>query len=428
MPECLVLFMFEKFVEDYLDALINDAKDSDHIVQYDNIPVYEEILNYCKQNNLMISNVSNMIDSFKRVGVGDIAAKCGGPLNAYSSDILKEYSMDTNPMTKFIIYGPFIFKHANNLANQICINHTQFVELFTTLKGRLFNMKVSGEAGIITFVDIRTEFIKLAPAIAGKWLPPNIELINIYHQLYAPQFYCNRNILIEHESKCWPLFLDMHDTKCKPLKRSFPYNSVVLTWLKNRSDCILIGPMATTHANRNNYKIQIVTSMPSGHIADEIKLLMRRVAKLPNIESRSYLAENIPGEYRLTKTIMYNKNDHIVEIFNTASYDLIPYIVVDDIQVGLPYTLLYHMILDVWFIGTLGERKTLPQRAVKHIICGYIDIMKHVRAKKYNIDKPMFMGTYKDDSLAKKRLSLSNRIRPYYPAQTKIANGDYRVI
>jgi hypothetical protein len=415
--------MFEKFISGYLDSVKDAAKHSDHVVQRHNIPIFEEILTYCKANNLMVSNICSMIKGVERTKFG------GDPMNEYNSDILKEYSMNENPMTKFVVYGAFIFKHANNLANQLVLKHTPFVELFTTLKNKLFNMKIGGESNIVVFIDIRSDFISMAPAIAGKWLPPNIELMNIYHQLYSPQFYGDHSDLIKYEAKCWPIFKKMHiPLRPNNSKRSFPYNALLMTWLKNRDDCILIGPMATTHTSRNNYKVQILTTMPQGMISDKIKLLMKRLGKLTSVESRTYIDENIPGEYRFTKTIITNKKDHLVEIFNTPLYELVPYIVVDDIQVGLPNVLLYHMMLDIWFIGTLRASGKLPASAATQIIGNYIAIMEHVRGKKISVPTPTFMGIYKDDNLVKKKLSLANKFRPYYPAQYKEINNKFREI
>ena len=166
--------------------------------------------------------------------------------------------------------------------------------------------------------------------------------------------------------------------------------------------------------------------MPEGQIADEIKRLMKRMAKV-NVTSRTYVVDNLPGEYRLTKTIISEKG-YLVEIFNSAAYELVPYILVDSIQVAMPNVLLYHLMLDIWFVGTVGTSGKLPPSAVNEITAGYVDIMRHVKANMFDIAKPLFMGVYKDDFLAKKILSLSNKYRPYPPAQYFKSNGKYREI
>ena len=423
--------MFEKFIKQgLLERVEEDAHGSPHIVQVNNIKIYEEILNYCKQNNLFVSNVKNMIRSAGNITTGGAPMLLQDPAEAYSSDIMKEYNMNNNPMHSFIIYGSYIFKHANTLANQLAINHTPFVELFTTLKNRMFSMKINGESGIITFIDVRSNISQLIKPIAGKWLPPNIELQSIYHKLYSPQHYGERDQLFEYEKRCWEIFNTQHNESDgdNTHSREFPFNSLILTWLKNKEDCVLIGPVATTHPNRNKHMIQIITSSPMGKISDEIKKILQRLANIQSLSSRTYLIDNIPGEYRLSKTVIFIKKDRVVEIYNSGNYELIPYIVVDDVKVGMPNVLLHYLMLDIWSIGVLGASGILPKQAVARITNEYIDIMKLVRSKSYSIPKPMFLGTYDDDHLAKKRLSLSNNYFPYYPAQYKQLNNKYREI
>lgn len=430
--------MFETFIQIYLESVKTDALDSSHIVRYANIHIYEEILQYCKQNNLMVSNIPSMIASANRLITmgGDSSTppiRTGGPKDVYTSDILREYAMNIRPMTKFIIYGSYIFKHANTLANILVTNHTQYVELFTTLKNQLFNMKINNESHFITFININTDVIRFVTPIAGKWLSPNIELITIYHHLYSPQFYDDQiyswATLRKYENDCWKQFVKSHPSKPKSSGNTpmFPYNSIILTWLKNRTDCMLIGPVATTHKNRNNYKAQIITSEHIGKIVDEIKLLLKRLAKI-DATTRTYKVEHIPGEYRLSKSIVSYKNNHILEIFNNASYELVPYIEVDNVRVGMPYVLMHNMMLDILFIGTLGSRGTLSQQIVYQIISDYIDVITHVRKNMFDVKMTPFMGVYKDDNLVKKRLGILNDFKPYYPAVYKSANGKYREI
>ena len=353
-----------------------------------------------------------------------------GPSDAYNTEVMKEYNMNVNPMHSFIVYGPYIFKHANALANLLAINHTPFVELFTTLKNRMFSMKINGESGIITFIDIRSNLSSIIKPIAGKWLPPNIELQHIYHKLYSPQHFGERDGLLGYEKKCWDIFTKNVDKTREDNKhsREYPFNSLVLTWLKNKDDCILIGPVATTHPSRNKHMIQIITSSSMGKISDEITKIMQRLANIQSISSRTYLIDNIPGEYRLSKTVLSIKKNRVVEIYNAANYELVPYIVVDGVKVGMPYVLLHYMMLDIWNVNVLGVNGILPRQAITRITNEYVDIMNMVRSKIYEVTKPMFLGNYVDDHLAKKRLSLSNSFFPYYPAQYKQINNKYREI
>ena len=187
--------MFHRYTEEHLGDVKCDAKQSHHIVQYDNIPIFEEILSYCKSNNLLLSNIKSMVTP---------PDKMKGP-GAYNSDVLKEYMMNVNPMTSFVVYGSYIFKHANDLANLLAKNHTPFVELFTTIPNRIFNMKIKGMARVILFIDIKKNNMSMVNAVNGKWLPPNLELINIYRKLYSPEYYGDRDELNEYESKCWEI-------------------------------------------------------------------------------------------------------------------------------------------------------------------------------------------------------------------------------
>lgn len=410
--------MFDKFITEYLDIVKCDARKSQHIVQYEKIPIYEEILQYVSDNHLIISNITNM--------VGDTTAsnQCGSS-KAFTSPILKSYQMDINYMSKFVIYGQFIFKHANDMANIITEKHTPMVELYTVIKNRMFTMKINNEANMIQFINIDPIDIRQIQPVDNKWLPPMVELIDIYHKLYIPSLYGDRNDWIRLESACWDRFYTKsnHTTK-KSIK---PYNSILLKWVTGRKDCVLIGAMATTHSSRNKYMIQITTVTNIDIIINELRTLMKRILK-KDIKHRTYHVENIPGEYRITRTLILSNNDYIMEIYNTASYELIPYIEVDNVQVGMPYVLLYHMMIDYWLIGTMEQKKILTTHSANIIRSEYMDIMSNIKAKMFTVKMEPYMGKYVDSELTKKRLNLTSQFRPYVPAEYKRDHGEFRVI
>jgi hypothetical protein len=423
--------MFNTFIASHLNDVKKLARKSRHIVQYDNIPIYEYILTYCKQKKLIVSNPYNMVISLTNKSTNIDTSRPGVDLTsdesskAYSSQIMKEYKMNTNPFTEFVIYGTFVFRHANTMANEIAQTHTPFVELYTTLKNQMFSLKVNG-GDMITFVDIRSNILKSIKPTDGKWLPPEIELLGIYHKLYSPQHYSDSDDLLKLEPICWKAILPPKTNK-EHSGKSYPYNSILLSWLKNRTDCVLIGPTATTHPTRNNYRTQIITTLPLSDIVDDIKRVMKRLTN-QSVTARIQLVDNIPGEYRLKKAVIMTKSGYIAEVYNSASYELVPYIIVGDIYVATRYVLLRFLMIDIWSVRILGTTGKISNDVAANIISRYFDIMNHVRDKKYKISMPQVLGVYIDDFYAKKRLALANNFWPYRPVEYNSINNKYREI
>lgn len=434
--------MFSKYVSNYFTDVEKAARDSKNVIQYDNIPVYECILRYCKNNKLYISNVDSMVASTETTTSDTTRAAnhqsdkktpstTTASAKAYSSDIMRYFNMHNNPMVTFIIYGEFIFRHANRLANELAEKHTIYVELVTTIKDRIFSMKVNGDPRMLLFYNIHRDHIGAINAIKGRWLPPKLEMITINHKLYSPQHYGDLGDLLRQEAQCWKIYCRRVNPQPLNRKKTYPYNSIVMTWLKNRVDCILVGPMATTYPHRTNHKIQIITCMNVGQASDELKQLLKKLAGVV-ASTRTYTVTNIPGEYRMTKTLVSHKGNHLIEVYNTPSYELVPYTVVDNIQVGTEHVLIYHMLLDSWLVSVLGSSGKLPSSMAERIVASNAHVIQHIkkaaRRQRGDATRPEFMGVYHDDFLAKKRVSLSNTYRRYYPAQYKKTNGSYRTI
>lgn len=430
--------MYQSYLE-RLPDVIDAARSSPYIVQHGNIPLFEVILQYCKDNNLMVANrqVYESADVGGSQGAPKMADRAvDGPAKFYSSDILVEYGMNKRPFTTFKIYGTAIFKHANALANMIAESITIYVELSTILKNQLFAMKINGAAYFITFVNIQPMAVGGIQPYEGKWYPPEMELLTIYNMLYMPQHYGDWSDIKNVESRCWELATNRVRPPNRKPTRAYPHNAAIMKWLRNRTDCVLIGPRTTTHPSAIHYKIQFVTCAP---LADVVSDLTRTMGRLgTSITSKIVSAGLLPDEYRMFKAVVStNTGEYIAEIYNTASYEIIPFIMVDNVQVAMPYVVLRFMWVDIISDmirvasarGGLEGGSSVSGGAGWFYTSDWIDVMNHIRANgMLKVDMPKYMGVYISDFIDKKQLQLRSGYRIYYPLQYKKNNGDYRSI
>ena len=312
-------------------------------------------------------------------------------------------------------------------------------------------MSVNNEARMVTFIDIHSSMTKVVKPIQGKWLPPEVELLEIYHKIYSPQFYGDRTELLKLENSCWEAHgvtgsgnfasdessdseselveggrNDRKNNTNKNTKVQYPYNATLLSWMKTRKDCVLIGPTATDVSTRNNYRVQIITSSPIKSVVENIKLTIKR---LLSIEVSSYIGsfDTVPGEYRLSKIILKTSSGYLAEVYNSASFELIPFNIVNGIQTATVPVILRYIMLDIWAIKSLGSTGRISEHCVSDIVRRYYNIMSSIRDGITNESTDM-LGVYCDDVVAKKKLALSNQFMPYYPARYKSINGSYRII
>lgn len=394
--------MFRHFSETHLDNILNKAKRSPLLQFTIYKPIYDKINEYVSSNSLVIS------------------------------------SEEMESVTSFKIYGPYIFQHANDLANALA-EFTIYVRLNTIVRNKEFAIVVDG-IKMINMYNIEPNFMKIMKPIESKCdrlllLSPEVELVDVYHRLYSPNEARGWKLLREHESKLWSSFNKTRNAIVERhiIKGGVEHIEVVLEWLKEQSGYILIGDTAVTLTTNKNRKystaVQIIASNPK-HIIGSLKKYLTEFVGA-NVRVKSYDL-NLSDDYRARKSVVSivvdKKTYYIANIFNSASYELIPYVSIDKFKIGTPLVLLRFLFADLWFMRILRFFELVDADQYKKNIMSIfnnIDIMHDIWVKEIITVLPMYIGTYIDESSSKKK---TETIYPYYPAKYKLEHGSYRRI
>lgn len=409
--------MFNQFLKK-ADALIAEAKKSKHVIQEHFFPIYKTIEDYVRQHNLIVSNVETLIKQDKTV------------------------------FSEYIIYGDHIFRHANNLCNELAKINI-YTLMYTNVKNEDFSITVDGSR-LIQLFNIQNKF---KPTIIPVKInnmniyPPEFELIEIYHKLYLP------NYAEEWEKiKSWEIEIrkQMYERKKilggyqkhqkhQKQKSTRIDNSVILNWLKGRRDYVLIGINAVNILlgdDRHYQKIQIITSSSIEKITSEFSNLIFQFFGYKT-HHKTHSA-HLSTEPRLQKTVVSvtipdprhgKKTIHLLDIFNSATYELVPYTTYEDLDIGYKNVLRMFFLIDFWFLRTLHALNFINDSSLKksaNIVFDYLEKIDEIKDDKYS--REVYLGVYINLMRYKQKQGTQNVFWPYYPEQHRYIKGDYRKV
>jgi len=400
--------MFNQFLKN-VDDVIETAKSSNNINQTDYFPIYDIIENYVKSNSLILSNIDTLI------------------------------SKPRSTKRSYIIYGTNIFKHANNLSNDIA-KKTIYVLLFTNKKNEDFTILVNGSP-LIQLYNIYSKMeLAIQPIKMNNMMmyPPEFELINVYHKLYLPNFASEWDIYKEYKVVLEQQLIKRKNIigGKKQIKPKKPFDSrVILNWIKERSGYVLIGENAIntlTNKPKNLNKIQIITDHVQQFTSELENFIKQYTGFEPTFKVHS---ANIPIESRIQKTVVTinikingkRRNLHILDIFNNAEYELIPYTTYDGFNIAYPNVLKMFQLLDLWYLRILKALGMIEN--ISHItsnIFSNLELINNLSDSLYT--KEAYIGINYEYQRYKKKQGTNNKFFPYNPSQHKYIKGSYRHI
>lgn len=406
--KCLIYNMFNQFLQ-IADNVINNAKNSTHVVAKGLLPIHSIIEQYIKEHGLILSNV----------------------------DVLLEEK--NNNASSYTIYGDNIFRHANNLAN-IIATHTIFVLLFTNDKNKDFTITVNG-IPLIQLYNIMPRIRKIVFPITVRGMfmyPPEFELLEVYRKLYLPNFASEWEAYNKIRIKLEKLLTDrttiIGGERNKKKHRLFDAN-IILNWLRGRRDYVLIGDNSINvllDKKKDKYKVQIISNSVDKFIAELENFIIQYTGFEPTINTHN---ANIPEEPRITKTVVSvnlkingkQKIVHILDVFNNAEYELIPFTTYRGLSIAYPNVIKHFQLLNVWYLRTLKAFGKIHN--IKHLINRIIDnisIINTIPNKLFTTEE--YIGINYDVKLYKKIQGTGNEFYPYNPEQHRYLKGCYRKV
>ncbi len=430
-------------IENYIDNLNQESENEKNKLINKYSDIKKEILGYCSKHNIIISEPNLLID--------------------------KEYI--TNMLT-FDLYSSHPFKHANNLSNEL-VKYTTDVVMQTKISHQEFTIRINSQiipivnfyklqkttdeskdfkqSAIVTLSDISdNRFIKTNIGSHDLLLlPPHTELMNIYRKLYSSSCATKWKNLLELEDNIFKSIDKTASTSIiKPTdsQTSLELKKTIFSkWCKDK-DIVIIGYWAISLLNISSDKIskedrdkmhherlQIISPNPIKNDMLSLELFVEKEMKY----KLTYTTNNvdIPYDFRLKKHTIWAANSSkkfcIIEIYNSAEYELIPYCHITSVdkhqtklfseyKIGNPFVLLRFLFIVYWTIEFIMSIGKLPEQIGNDKLNNIVKITRILRTDLSNGFGKTFIGSYEDENIADKIRQIESPSHfPYMPAVKK---------
>lgn len=468
--------MFEACLssKDYLVALETNAMKFIDGERKRLSPIYESIENYIKDNSLIISQ----------------------------PEFLYEDVFNLAKLNCITIFGENIFRHATKLINKISATLEEYesklpenqnplsidcsarwLTLRTVVAHEEINIFYDGRP-LVVFKTLNRykslDIFKLLIPIHSNTgfftksqlllIPPELELMEVYHKLYSPDQAEHWEDLLKMEFNLYEKFA--HRKKeiiggKEECSRNIVTNIenvkklLVLDFLRNQP-AILIGDWATKLMQmgidgkpfKDTFeKVQIIIDSP----IEEFNELLENFLKTLTPYKPTFREEklHIISDSRLKKYTFYMNGlcsvsgqkfeKPFLDVFNSGTYELIPYRLSsefgsskdypDDVKIGSAFVLLRFLLLDIWILRVIKNLGLLTQAILETKINKLFQIIADIKnARNFSglIAKfgqhNNYIGQYQSFIIYQKNKLLDAKFPPYAPYYWKLTNGSYKEI
>lgn len=405
--------MFSKVLED-IDDIFQDARNTKYVKRKEFIPLYNAIHEYVAEHKLIMGNVETLVGATRT---------------------------STNNYT---LYGSYMLRHANSLANKLAAINI-YTTMYTNVKNQHFTITVDGTR-LLQCYDVHSKYIgALSPVSINDTLvyPPEFELMRIYRVMYSPASYSEWDTYTKHipvlekqvRKRLAELSADvkqsMRKKGGKPTPSTFVYN-----WLKTQTEYALIGRCATDTVTGTyvSGKIQLIATNPEVLVKSLTNVVSQMTGRTPNVKTHRV---NIPTDNNLRKTSISittvtngkKTTTHLIDVFNSANYELIPYSTFNDVQVAYPDVIKRFILIELWTTRILHSLGVLNKYATGKVLKKASIQMKvatGLSVEDYTAEE--FIGNMVDPELSRKRVSVKNPYPKYVPEQYRYNHGKYRTL
>jgi hypothetical protein len=269
------------------------------------------------------------------------------------------------------LYCPDTFAFAKKLTDALFAiksNHIdgRTITLQTNIKYREFTIAIETRSLFKVYALDKYRDVVLTdlmePEIVEGWfgsqvrvIPRTMALIELYQILYSPT-----------KCKYWEDALGEVRTLSVPGARTGSFDRAVAdeiclrTVLKDRR-IVLVGDYAAARLGiGRGTRLQILTDIP----IEELTAMFSRALSAERDQLRRVKVShertvfvkynlNIPSDFQITKHTIYAvKGEQIAlaDVFNSPTYELIPFSVVDKLQIAAPFVLLRFIYIDIWVV------------------------------------------------------------------------------
>jgi hypothetical protein len=322
---------------------------------------------------------------------------------------------------RFVIYGDNITRHARAITDAIAAVN-MYTTLITTVKDRDMHIMTDGMS-IVQLYGIRNDHRDaITPTIVDgiPLYPADLELIEVYHTLYDPSRHDEWTEAAALEAAlvkglgtpdAAPQSQSQSQPRKTPPQESQPRKAAiekVRKWVSTRADAVIVMDAPN--------KLQVAVDTPNidkGFIG-----ALRNFAAFAWKGAQFVVKRhesNLSSNTRLIKWVVFVQGAAVLDIFNSAQYELIPCVVIDGVRVGHRAVQCEYMLIDLWFVRVMAAMGYLQPAAAAKSSAAILAAFHSLRTREWPPIAEWF-GTYDNPDIAARKKRLRSGVQPYRPA------------
>ena len=417
--------------------------------------VYKTIEDYCKNNGVIISDLNMLLDENKERNF------------------------------QYELYCEFAYKHAVHLTNAIHSNVGEWVKMKTIVGYQEFSIEYDMRPLVQIYNLNRPKNIDLYSLILPVkkkdllYMSPEIEIINVYHQLYSPNYSEDWEDLLAYETNLFSAIKKRVEEGV--FGGGSPRDKTDIQHLKYLvlsefcsefiKDYVVIGHWAVhvMEASKKSVsiiegsveKLQLITSIDIKKSLADLKNFLKKHTNVRITSRKQDL--HIPKDFRTNRYTVYiniaGKDKAFIDMFDCGTFELIPYVPVSlsveyskkeyartrrsrrerrggkefIVKIGNPFVLLRFLMIDLWIVRMITEMGYFTNEMLKTKTKYIMHVVEKIKDNSFGLMDKVFgtdyVGVYKDYDIAKKRDNLKGRaFYPYYPEKEMLNNQAYREV
>jgi hypothetical protein len=352
--------------------------------------------------------------------------------------------------TEMTIYTTHVRKMTTNVANIIHKVFGKYVQMRSIIPNEEYDVMVNMRNLIKLYRIDRYKNVKLETLFNAVcinkllYFPAEVELIDIYHKLYLPNFNEDWESISKTETE---LYKQIMKTKtggakkcgdCK-IKRKLDLYQIKLLMIKflHNENYVLIGNWAHTiiedrpENTNDKFNIQLISENEIRQDYDIIVNYLSEFTPYGLFYKKTKL--QTPKDNRIFKYTFYIKyptfgkeivDKQFLDIYNCGSYELIPYVPIKynkiSLKVGNVFVQLRFLLIDLWMFKLLKHLNNIDD-SVFQVKCDYIYSTMGKMKKKlpdgFNNSPDKYIGINFDEKIDQKLEISKKQIKrtSYYP-------------
>jgi hypothetical protein len=389
-------------------------------------------------------------------------------------------------MFNYELYTENAFKHANDLTNIVSVRISphgswedkkgEFIIWLKTYGSGKYGIYVDNRQ-IVTIIGVPHGTVNIVkPELVKSFdrnkefavIPAEIQLLDIYRTLYTPgetglweEYLSDENQLFHHLRKREKAIRGAasEDDGVSHSDRVRITNTIMQKFIVNNPDVILLGEHALFVISEDPIKthiLQVCTTMDAGEVLAKLKML----GGMPQLTIKKKQL-NIMKDFMLHRAVIKVGDKELMYIYNSASYELLPFNTVHAngksfLRLANPFVILRFLLVEIWMVrwvqakGKIDEtyakrridamlsrilrlRKQMSEgsqsdRAITTISDSYFGSTSEEKGMKiFQIESDDYIGTFISEIiLQKEAVKEQKKYRDYMPQRYYAETGGYR--